>query len=285
METTPIVVNGIMYATTAFNHVYALDARTGEQIWHYKHDMGPITTFCCGPNNRGVAVLWRHGLHGHARRAARRARRQDRQRRLEEGHRRPDARLQRDDGADSGRRKDPDRHQRRRVRHPRLREGLRREDRRPPVDLQHHPGELGRRLGDARCDRPRHAPRHRGGEGGAREERRPLQDARRRRLAEPGGRSRDAPHLLRGRQSLARPRRQPAARRQSLHRLARRGESRYRRVCLPLPVHRARRVGSRRGQPADHHRGTGQGRRDGEGRPACAARPATSMSTTPRTAA
>ncbi|HWT31865.1 MAG TPA: PQQ-binding-like beta-propeller repeat protein, partial [Propylenella sp.] len=56
METTPIVVNGIMYVTTAFNHVYALDARTGEQIWHYKHEMGPITTFCCGPNNRGVAA-------------------------------------------------------------------------------------------------------------------------------------------------------------------------------------------------------------------------------------
>ncbi len=56
METTPIVVNGIMYATTAFNHVYALDAKTGEQIWHYKHKMGPITTFCCGPNNRGVAI-------------------------------------------------------------------------------------------------------------------------------------------------------------------------------------------------------------------------------------
>ncbi len=57
METTPIVVNGIMYVTTAFNHVYALDARTGKQIWHYKHDMGPITTYCCGPNNRGVAAL------------------------------------------------------------------------------------------------------------------------------------------------------------------------------------------------------------------------------------
>jgi PQQ-dependent dehydrogenase (methanol/ethanol family) len=56
METTPIVVNGVMYVTTAFNHVYALDARTGEQIWHYKHNMGPITVFCCGPNNRGVAV-------------------------------------------------------------------------------------------------------------------------------------------------------------------------------------------------------------------------------------
>ncbi|MGI9464891.1 MAG: PQQ-binding-like beta-propeller repeat protein, partial [Aestuariivirgaceae bacterium] len=56
METTPIVVNGVMYVTTAFNHVYALDAKTGRQIWHYKHKMGPITTYCCGPNNRGVAI-------------------------------------------------------------------------------------------------------------------------------------------------------------------------------------------------------------------------------------
>ena len=57
METTPIVINGIMYVTTAFNHVYALDARTGREIWHYKHNMGPVTVFCCGPNNRGVAAL------------------------------------------------------------------------------------------------------------------------------------------------------------------------------------------------------------------------------------
>lgn len=56
METTPIVVNGVMYVTTAFNHVYALNARTGEEIWHYKHALGPVTTYCCGPNNRGVAV-------------------------------------------------------------------------------------------------------------------------------------------------------------------------------------------------------------------------------------
>jgi len=56
LETTPIVVDGIMYVTTAFDHVYALDARTGDEIWEYKHKMGPITTFCCGPNNRGVAV-------------------------------------------------------------------------------------------------------------------------------------------------------------------------------------------------------------------------------------
>ncbi len=56
METTPIVVNGVMYVTTSFDHVYALDARPGEELWHYKHKLGPITTYCCGPNNRGVAV-------------------------------------------------------------------------------------------------------------------------------------------------------------------------------------------------------------------------------------
>jgi PQQ-dependent dehydrogenase (methanol/ethanol family) len=56
LETTPIVVDGVMYVTTSFSHVYALNAKTGEQYWHYKHKMGPITTYCCGPNNRGVAV-------------------------------------------------------------------------------------------------------------------------------------------------------------------------------------------------------------------------------------
>jgi alcohol dehydrogenase (cytochrome c) len=56
METTPIVVNGVMYITTSFDHVYALNARTGEEMWHYKHKLGPVTTYCCGPNNRGVAV-------------------------------------------------------------------------------------------------------------------------------------------------------------------------------------------------------------------------------------
>jgi len=56
METAPIVINGVMFLTTSFNHVYAIDAATGEEFWHYKHKMGPVTTYCCGPNNRGVAV-------------------------------------------------------------------------------------------------------------------------------------------------------------------------------------------------------------------------------------
>lgn len=57
METAPIVSNGVMFLTTSYNHVYAIDAVTGKEFWHYKHKMGPVTTFCCGPNNRGVAIL------------------------------------------------------------------------------------------------------------------------------------------------------------------------------------------------------------------------------------
>ncbi len=57
METAPIVVDGIMYITTSYNHVYALDAVTGKEFWHYKHKMGAVTTYCCGPNNRGVAIM------------------------------------------------------------------------------------------------------------------------------------------------------------------------------------------------------------------------------------
>ncbi|UCH47366.1 MAG: PQQ-dependent dehydrogenase, methanol/ethanol family [Betaproteobacteria bacterium] len=57
METAPLVVDGVMFLTTSYNHVYAIDAKTGEEFWHYEHDMGLITVYCCGPNNRGVAAL------------------------------------------------------------------------------------------------------------------------------------------------------------------------------------------------------------------------------------
>ncbi len=57
METAPIVVDGVMYITTSYNHVYALDAATGKEFWHYKHKMGPVTTYCCGPDNRGMAIM------------------------------------------------------------------------------------------------------------------------------------------------------------------------------------------------------------------------------------
>lgn len=36
LQATPLVANGVMYMSHT-NEVYALDARTGRQIWHYKH--------------------------------------------------------------------------------------------------------------------------------------------------------------------------------------------------------------------------------------------------------
>lgn len=54
-QTNPLVVDGVMYVTTPFNHVVALEARTGQQIWRYEHKLR-TEKFCCGPANRGVAV-------------------------------------------------------------------------------------------------------------------------------------------------------------------------------------------------------------------------------------
>src|SRR5471032_822447 len=35
-EATPIVIDGVMYVTGPLNHAWAIDARTGKQIWHYQ---------------------------------------------------------------------------------------------------------------------------------------------------------------------------------------------------------------------------------------------------------
>jgi alcohol dehydrogenase (cytochrome c) len=56
-ETSPTVVDGVMYLTTPYNTAMAVDARSGQQIWRYEHKpsiTAPI--YCCGPNNRGVAI-------------------------------------------------------------------------------------------------------------------------------------------------------------------------------------------------------------------------------------
>lgn len=55
-QATPIVQNGIMYLSLPFNHVVALDAKTGKQLWRYEHDRRKDWKMCCGPANRGVAV-------------------------------------------------------------------------------------------------------------------------------------------------------------------------------------------------------------------------------------
>src|SRR5690348_10538075 len=39
IKSTPLVVNGILYFTVP-NHVWALDARTGRQVWHFQRQSG-----------------------------------------------------------------------------------------------------------------------------------------------------------------------------------------------------------------------------------------------------
>ncbi len=60
-ETTPIVVNGVMYVSTpmvnAKQAVIAMDATTGRTLWEATHDVG-THQICCGPENRGVAVAY-----------------------------------------------------------------------------------------------------------------------------------------------------------------------------------------------------------------------------------
>ena len=57
LETVPIVVDGIMYITGP-NQAFALDARTGTEIWHYQRPRTPglVSDPSLG-TNRGVAIL------------------------------------------------------------------------------------------------------------------------------------------------------------------------------------------------------------------------------------
>ncbi|MCE2486356.1 MAG: PQQ-dependent dehydrogenase, methanol/ethanol family [Desulfurellaceae bacterium] len=55
-QASPVVADGIMYMTAAFNHVYAIQAETGEMLWRYDHPLPGDMRVCCGPSNRGVAI-------------------------------------------------------------------------------------------------------------------------------------------------------------------------------------------------------------------------------------
>lgn len=56
-EAAPIVVDGTMYVTTGGQTtVYALDARTGRELWKHETQVSDSLPLCCGWVNRGVAV-------------------------------------------------------------------------------------------------------------------------------------------------------------------------------------------------------------------------------------
>ena len=55
-ECTPLVIDGIMYMTTPWNHAYAIDCKTGSQLWHYQKSLPENLALCCDAVNRGFAA-------------------------------------------------------------------------------------------------------------------------------------------------------------------------------------------------------------------------------------
>src|SRR6201984_2209295 len=56
-ETTPIVVDGVLYGTGQNDRAFAVDARTGRAIWRYQRNLPDKLQPCCGMVNRGFAIL------------------------------------------------------------------------------------------------------------------------------------------------------------------------------------------------------------------------------------
>jgi PQQ-dependent dehydrogenase (methanol/ethanol family) len=58
-EAMPLVVDGVMYTTSAWSKLFAIDAATGKEIWHYDPEVigGKAVHACCDVVNRGAA-LW-----------------------------------------------------------------------------------------------------------------------------------------------------------------------------------------------------------------------------------
>jgi PQQ-dependent dehydrogenase (methanol/ethanol family) len=63
-EGTPLYVDGVIYVSTAWTHVYAFDVRSGKTLWEYnpKTPGEWIRNVCCGIVNRGVAA-WKGKIY------------------------------------------------------------------------------------------------------------------------------------------------------------------------------------------------------------------------------
>jgi alcohol dehydrogenase (cytochrome c) len=55
-EATPIVVDGVLYVGGPMNNAWAIDGRTGRQIWRYQRPVPDGVRACCGLVNRGLAI-------------------------------------------------------------------------------------------------------------------------------------------------------------------------------------------------------------------------------------
>ena len=55
-ETTSLLRDNVLYVTGPQNVAWAIDARTGREIWRYRRELPPDLTACCGLVNRGFAM-------------------------------------------------------------------------------------------------------------------------------------------------------------------------------------------------------------------------------------
>jgi glucose dehydrogenase len=139
-QTTPIVVDGVMYLTSNPNDITAIDAATGRPFWIFKYTPQTGYKACCGAPNRGVAVLGDtvfmgtvdahlialDAVHG--------------QGEVEHDGRQHSGWLRRLAGAARGQGQGHHRHGRRRVPDARLHRGLQRAYRQGGLEVQHHSG-------------------------------------------------------------------------------------------------------------------------------------------------
>src|SRR3982751_5715898 len=57
LQVTPLVIDGVMYVTSV-NEAFALDARSGRELWHYSRPRTPgLAGDAASGINRGAAVL------------------------------------------------------------------------------------------------------------------------------------------------------------------------------------------------------------------------------------
>ena len=59
LEATPLLHEGVLYLSADESRVFAIDARTGARKWSYEPRMPDDAerVYCCGSNNRGVALF------------------------------------------------------------------------------------------------------------------------------------------------------------------------------------------------------------------------------------
>ena len=211
-QTTSLLRDNVLYVTGPQNVAWAIDARTGRQIWRYRRELPRRPHRVLRPGEPRLRRPRRQAVHDDARRAPARARHEDRR------HRRGTStmedykkRLRRHHRAARRQGQGDRRRGRRRVRLPLLHRRLRRADRQARLALLHHsrPGRAGQR--------------HLG--------RRFVEARRREHLGHRRLRSRAEPRLLRHRQSGPRlSQRQPRGR-QPLQRFDRRARRRHRASC------------------------------------------------------